>query len=157
MAKFGPKKGAEALAAVLPGLSRDNGWQRKLKLHSVFDHWTVIVDEDVAKHAEPLKIVQNVLWVEVENSAWIQQLQYQKLIILDALNEFLQDVQLEDIRLVIKDERKVEKHEGPSVRFVSPPADEIAAFEDQAATIKDEDAREALVRFWYLCHACKRD
>ena len=157
MSKYKKKKGAVLLASVLPGVAKEFGWDMRLKQHSIFDHWHEIVDREVHEHATPLKISRNVLWLEVENSAWIQQLQYQKLLILDALNEFIPQTPLDDIRLVVKDQTEPKKKKEMVVRFEAPPSSEIAAFEDMIATISDEKSREALMRFWYLSHACKRD
>lgn len=144
-------------ASILNDITGNNGWQRKLAQHSIFQHWRKIVDKEIADHAGPLKIVQNVLWVEVENSAWMQQFQFQKLSLLQSLNEFLYETPLADIRLVLKEERPEVKENTPGVRFEAPKPEDIAAFEDQAATISDQESRDALVRFWYLCHACKRE
>ncbi len=144
-------------ASILDGISGSNGWQKKLTQYSIFQHWRKIVDKEIADHAAPLKIVQDVLWVEVENSAWMQQFQFAKLTLLHSLNEFLYETPLVDIRMVLKEERPTAKATEAGVRFEAPRPDEIAAFEDQAATIDDPECRDALVRFWYLCHACKRD
>lgn len=145
-------------ASILNGISDNNGWQKKLTQYSIFQHWRKIVDKDLAAHAGPLKIVQDVLWIEVENSAWMQQFQFAKLSLLQTLNEFLYETPLVDIRLVLKDDRpKAKTDDSAGVRFEAPQPEDIAAFEDQAATIGDAECRDALVRFWYLCHACKRD
>ncbi len=148
---------AQLISRVLPVISKDFGWKKKLEQYSLFDKWQKIVDAEVFEHATPLKISQNVLWVEVENSAWIQQLQFQKLSILQAVNEFLPGNQLDDIRLVVKDNRKQQEKKEATVQFIPPPPEAVKAFEDQAATIQDEKSREALIRFWYLCHACIRE
>lgn len=146
----------QLIAAVLPQVAKEQGWQNKLEQHTVFSNWQKIVDQQVADCAAPLKIVQNVLWLEVENSAWMQQLQYQKLAILEAVNEFLPSSSLDDIRMVVKDQRQPEVVEETKVRFAAPPKEAMLAFENMATTITDERAREALIRFWYLCNACKR-
>ncbi len=156
MSFFDPKDGARSLSELLPEFARENGWQKNLEQHSLFIHWNKIVDHDVAAFASPLKIVQNVLWIEVENSAWMQQFQYQKIEILQACNEFLSDDPLSDIRLVLRSEQQKKQEHTPAVKFIPPPEEDIQEFEKIAAAIKDEDSRKALVQFWYLCHACNR-
>ncbi|PID77454.1 MAG: hypothetical protein CSB24_01245 [Deltaproteobacteria bacterium] len=146
------------LAAIIPDLARENGWQGRLEQYSLFTHWEKIVGQEIAKHAAPLKIVQNVLWLEVGSSAWMQHFQYQKLTILQTCNEFLPGLPLTDIRFVIKScgpSNPQEKE--PELKFIPPPQEEVAAFESMASTIKDQDSREALMQFWYLSHACQRD
>ncbi len=73
----------------MPGVLRDRGWEAKVELHSIFPKWKQVVDETTAEHTEPLKIVKGTLWVEVENSAWLQQFQFQKVFLLKAINTLL--------------------------------------------------------------------
>lgn len=144
------------MAAILPGVLRDRGWETQVELHSIFPHWSEVVDEDTAAHAVPMKIVKGTLWVEVENSAWLQQIQFQKMYLLESINTFLKNTRIRDIRFVLpKLERKPQSEE-PGLKFVSPPGDELKRFEEQAAFIEDEATREALVRLWYLSKACVR-
>ncbi len=153
---FSQKDESCLLANILPKLAEDNGWQKMLKQYALFSQWSSIVGEDVAEHATPLKIMQNVLWLEVENSVWMQQLQYQKILILQTCNEFLPESPFSDIRLVLKDKRQNEQNHNQGVKFIVPSENEIKAFERIAATIKDKDCREALMQFWYLSHVCNR-
>ncbi len=148
----------EGLNALLPHFSRTQGWEEQLDLHTVFVNWEELVDEDTAVHCQPLKIVKKVLWVEVENSAWLQQLQFQTVQLLAILNDSLQRSKLIGLRFCIAEQRQNSKNEKDVVlRYVPPPAEELEAFEKQAATIVDKDAREALVRFWYLSKACRKE
>jgi hypothetical protein len=155
----GDRDGQERLvAAMLPNLIHDSGWEIQLDLHSVFPYWREIADEDTAAHAEPLKIITGILWVEVENSGWMQQLQYRKPFLLKSINAFLKKSRIRDIRYVLPEgkEQELEKT-GKMVRFVAPSAAEVRKFERQIESIADTASREALMRFWYLAHACQRD
>ena len=147
----------QGLENLLPQLSRQQGWEEKLELHSVFLRWTDLVDSDVSAHCRPLKIVKNVLWIEVENSAWLQQLQFQSVMLLEIMNNSLPKARFEAVRFCIEERAgKSDKTDEPSLYYVQPPAEEIAAFEQQVASISDPDAREALIRFWYLSRACRK-
>lgn len=147
----------QAMAAILPGIVRDRGWVVQLDLHSIFPRWRQVVDEDAAAHGKPLKIVKGVLWVEVENSAWLQQLQFRKVMMLESINRTLTRSQINNIRFVLAtSDDKPEKDE-KRVHFVTPPPEEVRRFEEQVAFIADREAREALVRLWYLSKACVRD
>lgn len=145
------------MAAILPGVVRDRGWQTQIELHSIFPHWADVVDETTASHTTPLKIVKGTLWVEVENSAWLQQIQYQKMFLIESINNFLRDAKIRDIRFVLPQIEKKEHDEKSQVRFIAPPPDEVRRFEEQAACIEDEAARDALIRLWYLSKACVRE
>ena len=87
----------------------------------------------------------------------MQQLQYQTPILLEILNKSLKRSKLDGMRLVLVDQnRKKVEPERPKVCFVQPSAEEQEAFRCHLETIKDEQIREALMRFWYLSHACQR-
>ena len=88
------------MAAILPGLLRDRGWDAQVELHSIFVAWPKVVDETVSAHAEPQKIVKGTLWVEVENSAWLQQFQFQKMALLNSINGFLKELELDGGEIV---------------------------------------------------------
>ncbi len=144
------------LKNLLPQLSQQRGWQEQLELHSVFVAWENLLDIEITAHCKPLKIVKKVLWAEVENSAWLQQFQYQSAFILKSLNQSLDTTKLKGIRFYVAEkEFEEEKKEAP-LRYVPPPAQELADMEEQVSSIVDKDSREALLRFWYLSKACKR-
>jgi hypothetical protein len=152
------KKKEKIIAGVLPSLVRERGWEKQLDLHSIFPRWKELVGGEVGDHAQPLKIVRGILWLEVENSSWLQHLQYQKFELLDILNQSLRLSRLSDIKMVLPVEKR-ESAEKPdrSVSFVKPDEDKIAAFEQQVNCIADEKCREALMQFWYLSQACRID
>jgi len=145
------------MGAILSGVLHDRGWEAQLALHSIFLHWGKVVDPEVSAHADPLKIVKGTLWLEVENSAWLQQLQFRKVEVLRSINAFLQGPKIRGIRLVLPQVLGPAEPREPLVRFQSPPPEEVQRFREQAACIEDEAAREALIRFWYLSRACVRD
>ncbi|MCK5070341.1 MAG: DUF721 domain-containing protein [Desulfocapsa sp.] len=152
------KSRPQGLDKFLPQLANQQGWAEQLDLHSVFLQWNDLVESDIADHCQPQKIVKNVLWVEVENSAWLQQLQFQTLPLLDILNRSFKMSKLKGLRfcLATKEQiKKVEKEQ--SLRYVQPSVQDVEAFEKQTETISDKDSRDALVRLWYLAHACKKE
>jgi len=153
----GYKKKDKSISSVLPDLLQHRGWQNKLDLHSFFPKWEKVVNESVAGCSRPVKIVKDVLILEVENSTWMQQLQYEKFQILEDINSTLRHSRIRDIKFVLpKDEEKVKTYELPPVTFISPDPKALSKFEEQVSIIKDDSIREALVRLWYLTKACKR-
>lgn len=152
------KKQLQGLVHLLPQLSKHRGWEEQLDMHSLFGRWAELLDRDTALHCKPLKIVKKVLWVEVENSAWLQQLQFQTVPLLQILNNALSISRIEGLRFCVAEHEKAEKSEtGPVLRYVPPPAEDLAAFERQVESISDLETREALIRFWYLSQACKKE
>ncbi|PID45315.1 MAG: hypothetical protein CR981_00625 [Proteobacteria bacterium] len=152
------KKRPTDLTTTLPTMLKDKGWQRKYDQHRVFLNWEKIVDKTTAAHARPVKVVKDVLWVAVENSSWMQQLQYQKIVLLESLNAYLDLSFFSDLRFTIEErQRPVEKKKKVRARLVPPPAELIEQFENQISCIEEKKVRDALMRYWYLSHACHFD
>ncbi len=152
------KSDSNNISNILPGVIQQKGWKIQLEQYDIFRKWNELVDEEVAQCSKPLKIDKGILWLEVENSAWLQQLQYQKHWLLEELNRFLTLSRLSDIRLVVDTgaRRKQEKPKG-KIKFVPPSPEEFEKFKKKTEWIEDEESREALRNFWYLHHACRRD
>ena len=154
------KNSSVNVADFLPSLVRRKGWEKQLDLHSIFPKWKELVNEDFAEHAVPLKIEREVLWLEVENSSWLQQLQYGKFELLADLNDFLRLGWLKDIKMVLPSRKgKLSfnpDEKGPSVKYTQPAPEKIASFQNQVECIEDEKCRDALFQFWYLANACKK-
>ncbi|MGB5232344.1 MAG: DUF721 domain-containing protein [Desulfoprunum sp.] len=151
------KNSQPAVADILPRLVRQHGWEIQLDLHSVFAIWASLVDPDTAVHCRPLRIKNGVLWLEVENSAWLQQLRFQKYQLLETINATLTRSRIDDIKYALpKGKAEAEKPPETPVQFVPPPVGEVAEFRNRISFIDDEQCREALFRFWYLVRACCR-
>ncbi|MDR3089573.1 MAG: DUF721 domain-containing protein [Desulfobulbaceae bacterium] len=149
----------QRLSAILPGLCCERGWQDRLEVYSLLACWTEVVDAEFAAHSRPGKIVAGVLWLEAENPAWMQQLQYRRRQLLAALNARLRYGRIKDIRLRLRDAETAEPplEKEVSARFLPPDAAALGAFTQIAAAVKDPACREALLNFWYLSHACRND
>ncbi len=151
------KKTGGDIAGVLPDIVRHKGWQVKLEQHSFFPVWEDVVGEDLAGCSRPLKVVKNVLWLEVANSTWMQQLQFEKRRILEAVNARLSRSTIKDIRFMLAgDEHDEEPQKQPGVTFVPPDPEKLRKFEQQVSCIEDETTRDGLVRLWYLTKSCRR-
>ena len=145
------------ISTILPELVRKKGWEVQLEIYEVTRLWHNVVGKEIAACSKPWKVERNVLWIEVENSAWMQQLQYQKEWMLEEVNGFLKLSRLSDIRLMLeRSEEKQVKKETSKVRFLPPTPEELEAFKKTTEWISDEKCRDALVNFWYLSQACKR-
>ena len=148
-------KGPQSVSTLLSRITNEQGWRQQLDTHSLFLHWDKLVDKTISVHARPLKIVGNVLWLEVANSAWMQQLQFQKIQLLEIVNKSLRLSRLEDIRFTLSD-NKPETRSKPTVHFIQPSLAAQDSFQKQIAGIEDEKIREALMSLWYQSHSCQR-
>ncbi len=136
----------------------DQGWDQQLDMHSVFLVWEELVGETLASCTRPIKIVKGTLWVEVDTSSWMQQIQFEKVTLLEKINDSLKISRIRDLRFLLPEKLHVErKLPETQLRFLSPDGEELKKFQEQTAGIDDEKSREALVRLWYLSHACKRE
>ncbi len=155
------KRDARSVDAVVADIIRANGWEAQLEMYSLFARWTELVSAEVAAHAKPVRIDRDCLWMEVENSAWMAQFQYEKYAILDALNAVLRLGRLRDIKMALpKKERKFVpmKRPAPRVSYKPPSREETESFRKKlVGVIADDACRESLEHFWYLSHACKRE
>ncbi len=150
------KNWSRTVSKVLPEIASHNGWEEKLDMYSFFPVWDQVVDDYIAECTKPLKIVRGVLWLEVENSTWMQQLQFEKMRILNDINATLKLSRIKDIKFLLPQDNFEEKKEDVQIAFVAPDPEALKKFEKQAAMIEDDTIRDALVRLWYLSKACKR-
>ncbi len=146
--------------AVVTDIIRANGWEAQLEMYSLFSRWVELVSREAADHARPVRIDRGCLWLEVENSAWMTQLQYEKYAILDALNAVLRLGRIREIRMALpKKEQEFIPMQRPAPRVVyaPPPPEEVERFRQKLAGVIEDDAcRESLEYFWYLSQACQR-
>ena len=150
--------GDQSLKATFAGIIRDKDWEKKFDQHRVFDKWHDLVDQETAKYARPLKIVNDVLWLEVDNSAWAQQFQFKKLELLELLNDYLRVAYFSDIRFTVGESTgSGQRSEDPGPRMVPPTTEEIEQFEKQIEFIEDEEIRKAMTRLWYVSKAVRRE
>ena len=61
---------------LLGGIAADRGWQPRIAEGTLFGMWEQIVGPDIAAHATPTELRENVLHVQAESTAWATQLRY---------------------------------------------------------------------------------
>lgn len=152
------------LGGILGGLLQQRSWNRRLHLHQVFLFWEAVVGLEISKHAKPHLMKGDVLWVNVSDSVWMQQLQYEKQNLLDQINRRLQrllprelaaesdseKIQIADIRFHLgsdadnSGDSPPEREPAPAV--VDP--DRLARIEHALQSLGDKDLAESLKRVW---------
>ncbi|NDK90159.1 DUF721 family protein [Gordonia desulfuricans] len=58
------------------GIARERGWEPQIAEGTLFGMWEQIVGSDIASHAQPTALRDNVLSVQAESTAWATQLRY---------------------------------------------------------------------------------
>lgn len=111
--------------------------------------WKDIVGERVASHTLPAWIRNDVLWVYVDGSAWMQELTFMKPKIQELVNEKLRSVTIVDIRWLqqpLEDKStSIEKFPQPE-RVLDPQQEE--KFSDMTKIIDDSGCQQALFNLW---------
>lgn len=66
----------QPFGAMAARIAKDRGWQKKIGEGTVFGAWENIVGADIAAHATPTALRDNILHVQAESTAWATQLRY---------------------------------------------------------------------------------
>ncbi|MEN8142200.1 MAG: DUF721 domain-containing protein [Thermodesulfobacteriota bacterium] len=143
------------IGTLLSDLIENRNWKHNLNRHRLFEFWNEAVGKDIAAHAQPKLIRAEVLWVDVTDSVWMQQLHLMKDHLRQVLNERLGDDGVVDIRFNLTTklkpvlaEKKVVDNKMPPI---SPPDPEaLASFEKMLSAIGDENTRASMKRIWLV-------
>lgn len=87
------------------------GLNKRMNEQRLLSVWEDAVGEGVAKRAEPIRIRNQVLYLKVANSVWMQQLQFMKGLILEKLHQKTGTDSLRDIRFFIGDVTPFDREE----------------------------------------------
>jgi predicted nucleic acid-binding Zn ribbon protein len=86
-----------SLTHVINGLEKQDKWEKRRQFRQLMECWTKVVGAAVAVQTRPLYVQRQVLHVAASNSAWAQNLAFERLRILEKLNAKL-SCPLSDIR-----------------------------------------------------------
>jgi hypothetical protein len=133
-------------------------WGHQQHLFDLDRNWRAIVGAEIAGRSMPAFFRRDVLWIYVQGSIWMQQLQFAKLDLLDRINDFLRaDPKVTDLRwMEYPPDLKPLLHRP----YVSPPisVDPEAEqdFKSMAENITDPETRKAFHRLWLLLRTKNR-
>lgn len=85
------------ISRLLSAVFENRKWHSKLELHRVFEFWNRTVGKEIAAVAQPSLIRGHVLWIKVRDSIWMQQLHFQKMLLLEKINTQFDNEKLSDI------------------------------------------------------------
>ena len=89
MAGRRPRGNLEPVATLLENALRRLGLERRLEEYQVVEAWGTVVGEGVARHTTATSIRDGVLFVDVDSSVWMQELQLLRGEIIERLNAHL--------------------------------------------------------------------
>jgi hypothetical protein len=129
------------LQDILSNLFLDMKVDNKMANVKILGIWDQAVGERIAENTAPESIRRGILFVNVANSVWMQQLHFLKDEILAKINNALDSPRIKEIRF------KIGKTPGsaPPTTEMLPPLDkeEMAEIERQSSSIEDKDLRRS--------------
>ena len=93
---------------ILPGVLSSIGMDEKMEEAKLLKEWPEIVGEAVARRSAPRCIIKGQLYIEVENSAWMQEIRFHQGKILERIKERFPGLKLKGIRLGLQRKRDEE-------------------------------------------------
>lgn len=91
----------ESLASILPGLMRELGLEDRAAGWRAVSEWPALAGEFIARRSRATSFRDGVLTVEVDGSAWMHQLSFQKRELVKRANEHLGAQSVREVRLVL--------------------------------------------------------
>lgn len=123
-------------------------WGNQQHLIQLLRDWPQIAGKQVSQLTRPAFFRKDVLWIYVQNSAWMQHMQYVKLDLLQRINNALAAITVTDIRWQLQpasDREPSERRKRP-LKPVDP--DQRQRFSVMTASIGDTQCQAALLRLW---------
>ena len=88
----------ESIKTILENLFRKRKLSSTLESYRVFGAWEDAVGPRIARHSQPKGLRDRVLWVKVDNSTWMQELNFLEGKIKEKLNQMIGSPMIEKIR-----------------------------------------------------------
>ncbi len=145
-------KELSSLAAQLPGLFGRRQWHVLWQSFTIARNWRELVGAEIAARSQPVCIQKNVLWIEVRDSVWMQQLQAMKPELLERVRRGFPEADIRDIRWRLQQAAPVAGERAGGSARRPPDPKQASAFAAMTATIDNKECREALNRLWLAFH-----
>jgi hypothetical protein len=141
------RKNLQHFGEALSGSNR-GGLTRKLRRYEPWRCWTDIVGPSLAQHTSPAGWRGATLVINVEHSAWMQELQFMKRDLIAKINETCPNTKLKDIRFQIgKIEGSVQQDTAGNTHTLPALGESEKDFaRDTARPVTDDETRETIRR-----------
>lgn len=107
----------KTIKSILEDVFKKQNLASKLKGYHVFDVWEDVVGPRVARHTQPKRFHDHMLWVVVDTTVWMQQLAFLEGKIREKLNQAIGSPLIEKIRFQIGELTCLPKEESESAVF----------------------------------------
>ena len=141
------------ISRLLSTVFENKKWHSKLELHRVFEFWNRTVGKEIAAVAQPSLIRGHVLWVKVADSIWMQQLHFQKILLLDKINQQLQNEKITDIHFQLNSSLKPPpKTETKKAHPVILDKKQEQEFDKLISSLEGDELKASLKSLWVKMH-----
>jgi predicted nucleic acid-binding Zn ribbon protein len=124
-------------------------WRHQWRVFRLAQDWPAIVGVEVARLTAPAFFRQDVLWIFVQDSAWMQHMQFIKLDLLTRVNQALAEPPIIDIRWLLQPATLPQpKRHVPESHPVDPRQEQ--SFRQLTESVANQECREALQRLWQI-------
>jgi predicted nucleic acid-binding Zn ribbon protein len=144
------------IRSLVDGIVNDRNWSAIIGRQKIFEFWDQAVGKDISVNAQPKVIRGDVLWVDVTDPVWMQQLHLMKEHLRQVLNDRLGEDAIKDIRFNLVSRIKPvlvpRKKEKGKPAAGKPDPTKLAEFEKMIGAIEDENARNSFRKLWLIQH-----
>jgi predicted nucleic acid-binding Zn ribbon protein len=99
-------KSSARVGEILPRVLQLLGLDNKFEEVKLMQGWAEVVGAVIAKKSRPRMLRDGILFIEVENSVWMQELWFRQKQIVDRIKKEYPKVEIKGIRLEIERENK---------------------------------------------------
>jgi len=116
----------------------------RVKEYGLWKSWDKMVGQNVARHCQPDRLKDGILFLKVNSSVWMQQLQFMKSIIIDKVNGFMGDNSVRDVRFQIGKLENLKETGGKPWKEISLPQEVVARIDMDLSSVRDTELRRIL-------------
>lgn len=96
------KPRAAPLQRLIPSVMKHLGLEQRLQQSQVYTLWSQIVGPDIAKHAQPVALRNQILYISVDHPVWLQELKrYHKALLLQKIQNTIGPRAVKDLNFRI--------------------------------------------------------
>jgi len=148
------------LGSLLGDVAGERNWQHRIGLHQVFLFWDELVGRELGRRAQPEVIRGRTLWIEVSDSIWMQQLQFEKIGLLRRINKRLaryfadhcpgisSPELLADIRFRLRKHAPAPEKKAKPQKEAVIDKEGLARLESDLQSIDDPQIRSSIKKLW---------
>ena len=139
----------KTIKSILEDVFKKQNLESRLKGYHAFDVWEDVVGPRVARHTQPKRFQDHMLWVVVDSTVWMQQLAFLEGKIKEKLNQAVGSPMIEKIRFQIGEITRLPKEESesaviPEWRKVIIDENVKKNIEKELAFLNDEELKDRL-------------